>query len=578
MEIKAELKLYLKQKQWPYRSADEDNLAIQTCPFCDRSKWKFYIHATRLVYRCWHCEAKGNFYKLRRALGDLTKVVAASDLGDNSNTKTSKAKTTVPPKKIAQWHKQLLADKDAIEYCKARGFTIETIKRFRLGLEIKNNKRWLVIPHVHTKVCHNAKFRVLPPAEKSFRRVKGGASVLFNQDCLAMYDRIVIAESETDAIALWQAGIKNVVALTCGADTFLPEWYDLLADKEEIMLVLDADSVGQQGARSIARRLGFDKCFNVLLPAHDANEVLTAGGPEKLREAVQNKEQFEVSGIVSIADALGRARNDAEAGTIGLLTPWKDVNSLLGSGWHAGDLVVLTARVKIGKTTLALNEALWLAEQNQPTLFYCLEMGVDRLTKKVASYYRRKTDDELDAVDYAMTRYQLRQMPFYFVEPDWSGSLKIEYVFGKIREAVKRYGIRLLVFDHLHFLCRSLQYVTTEIGQVTRAFKLLAEELGIVVLLVAHPKKIGSDRVLRYEDIKDSSSIPADADQIIILHRKSLTAGLDDKDASSVKDNEVLAPETLLRVDAARFRSGGDCMLYYDGATARFLDIQDRPK
>ena len=75
-------------------------------------------------------------------------------------------------------------------------------------------------------------------------------------------------------------------------------------------------------------------------------------------------------------------------------------------------------------------------------------------------------------------------------------------------------------------------------------------------------------------DLKDSSSIGADADQIIILHRKPLKSSQDD----GVVQEELqttLEAETLVRVEASRYNSGGDTMLYFEGAKSRFRRIED---
>lgn len=569
MDLNPELKIYLAKKKWKYRPASDNNIAVQVCPFCGKDKWKFWVHSQRTLYKCWVCDARGNLYRLKRELGDLDQLVSAAHLTDGDSKK--KNFKPIPMDRVEKWHAKLKASKDAMEYCKKRGFNIKTINQFKLGLQKHGGKYWLAIPHIANNICRNVKFRSMPPSEKAFRRVGGAQSVLFNEDALATYDSIVIAESETDAMSFWQAGVKNIIGLTGGAETFLPEWYDLLSDKEEITICLDADSVGQSGARSLARRLGFDRCKNVLLPSHDANELLVHGGPQELAASIKQGEKFEVAGILTAADVMLQCREDVSTGEGGLLTPWPSMNRLLGGGWNYGDLVVMSAKVKVGKTTLALNIALHQAMHGIPSMVYCLEMQPRRLAEKVACILRKKVREDLTDVDFAMARYMLRSIPLYFVEPEWGGELKRENVVNKIRESVKRYGIKLLVFDHLHFLCRSLQYMTNEIGQITRDFKLMTEELEIVTILIAQPKKLQTTRVMTYDDIKDSSAIPADADQVVILHRNPIPAGLSGE-LSNSSDQEVLESKTLVRIDAARFRGGGETYLDYDGATATFSD------
>lgn len=573
MEINPELKRYITQKKWKWKWASGGNLAIKTCPFCGRSKSKFWIHAERTIYRCWNCDQRGNLYKLKRELGDTAKVVSAARLVSGEDPQ--KGGDPVPMEYVDKWHRALLKNERALEYCDSRGFDDRTIRHFKLGLQRKHGVSWLAIPHINDGECANVKFRSLPPAEKAFRRVKGRASVLFNQDALADYDSIVIAESETDTMAFWQAGVRNVVGLTCGAETFLPEWFDILADKEKVTLALDVDAVGQHGARDIARRLGFDRCYNVLLPAHDANEVLQTLGPAELSKSLGQAEQFDVAGVVSLADAFLRCGEMVEMGEEGLDTPWTAVNRFVS--WQPGDLIILSARTGVGKTSWALNVALHLAMQGHPVLFYCLEMSVERLAAKLAAVIRKKSTEDLGRVDFAYARYICRRLPFYFVDPDWGGSLKVDHVLDKIREVVKRHGIKYLVFDHLHFLCRSLQYLTNEIGQITRTFKLLTQELGLRTTLIAQPKKIGSDRVLVLDDLKDSASIPMDADQVIFIHRAAVPAALDEGDVSDISDNEVLEPKALMRFSKSRFKPSGDCLLWFDGAASTFYSWDERP-
>lgn len=576
MEILPELLQYIEAKKWKYKRADDQNIKLKECPFCGNSNYKLWVHVQRTAYHCWVCSAKGNLYRMKRELGDLQKVVSAATLTDSDPPASDK---TIPMKRIMKWHKKLVTSNAGMDYCEGRGFTMDTILNFKLGLHIKNKRKWLVIPHIVEGVCRNAKFRVLPPHDKAFRRVKGGASVLFNQDCLADYDWVVLTEAETDAMAFWQAGIKNVVSMTCGADSFLAEWHDLLADKERILLALDADSVGQNGARNIARRLGFDRCYNILLKSHDANDVLIKYGPKVLKASIKNAEQFDVHGIITAADAILLCQEQDEIGDEGYLTPWDGVNRLIGSGMHLGDLIVLSAKRKMGKTSFCLQLNTHLSFQGIPTLFYCLEMSTERLAKKQTAHVRNIVFDDIQSTDYKMARFIMRRIPFYYVKPDWFGSLKVDNVMNILRETVKRYGIKVVVFDNLHFLCRSLKYVTTEVGQVTRSFKLISEELRIVTVLIAQPKKIEGSKIISSDDIKDSSSIPTDADQVLLLHRNAREAGmLSENGEDDISELDVYEPKMLVRSDASRFTGGGECNLYFDGATSTLYDWKDRPQ
>jgi 5S rRNA maturation endonuclease (ribonuclease M5) len=581
MDLKPDLKQYLSQKKWTWRSDSDDNISLKQCPFCKSTNWKFSVHKKTTQYRCWRasCSKRGNLRKLKKAMGDLgggdRQVVSAARLSGEGKEKTKR--NPLGKSLVTKWHRQLMKDEKVREYLDGRGLGDETIAHFKLGVRYKGGKRWLAIPHMVEGVCENIKFRSLPPAEKTFRRRQGAASVLFNADALDNYDEIVLCEAETDAMSFWEAGVKNVVSLTCGADTFLADWYDLMEDKEKVIIVLDADEAGQSGARDIARRLGFDRCYNVLLPMHDANEVLQQMGPQELARTLDTAEQFEVAGVHTAADICRQHQDDADIEyEQGILTPWDDVNGMIGPGFQPGDLIILSAKPKIGKTTFALNVCLHNALQDIPALVFCLEMRPKRLVQKIVGHLRKKDYETLDRTDWVMARYLLQDVPLHFVEPEWRKEMTPEYVFDKIRESVKRHGVRLVVFDHLHFLVRSLQFVTNEIGQVTRGFKMLSEELEVSTILIAQPKKVQGGRVMDADDIKDSASIPADGDFIAIMHREAIPAGMV---ASKEGDQEVLESKTLFRMDRARFGGGGECYLQYEGALATFraMQLQTKP-
>lgn len=564
-----ELKVYLARKGWKHRVRGA-NVEIQICPYCGNAKFKFNIEKERGVFSCYVCKAKGNIFSLKRDQGDLDSVKSAA----HGDSKQGKPSSPVPMARVLKMHERLLADtalaKKARRYLsEKRGLMLPTIQHFKLGLHKKRGVAWISIPHIIDDECWNVKFRSLPPAEKGFERIKGKRSVLFNCDALADHSEIVIVESEIDAMTCWQAGVTNVVGLTCGADTFAPDWYDLLAGKMRFTICLDADAAGQQGARNIARRLGFDKCYNVMLQGyHDPNDVLVDAGPDAIKQQLIRTERFEVEGVITASDAMALCRATADDPESGIVTPWDSVNKFIPNGFLAGDLVTLSARVKIGKTTWALNETFYAAERLQvPALFWCLEMRPERLARKLTQMVRQSEDDRLFPLDFLLAQHRIRNAPFYFGEPNWS-NLSVDTVVETIRDAVKRYGIKLLVFDNLHFLVRSSNNQAQEVGKVSRAFKMLAEEMELVVVLISQPRKTAGARnkIIGHEDIKDSSSVPADSDYVILLHRDRLDVGGD----SASETDEVLSPETLVIFDAARFGSGGVTKLDYDGALSTF--------
>ena len=99
--------------------------------------------------------------------------------------------------------------------------------------------------------------------------------------------------------------------------------------------------------------------------------------------------------------------------------------------------------------------------------------------------------------------------------------------------------------------------------------RLLAEELEIPIILIAQPRKIERNGIMGIEDLKDSASIGADADQVIILYREKTKAH---------EGGQSFKPETLVRVDASRYHPGGETILVFDGSTGCFAEMERNEK
>lgn len=359
------------------------------CPQCQDTKYHLYVDPVEKVFYCQKCSAKGTWSQLMKELRP-------------SITPLSRDKRPVSHpdmEYIRGCHKRLMGPSGtkAIEYLYSRKFSLKAIQDFYLGLEAKDGVDWLVIPYFKDGKPVNVKYRTLPPAEKGFRRWTGGESILFNQDCLkGDHKEVFLVEGELDCIALYSQGYKNVVSTTIGASGFKPEWVDLLDRFPRVTIVYDSDERGREGAREVSKRLGVERCYNVLLPTKDANDFfISQGDRASFEELAAKGEPFEVENIIDLQKAVAVLKQGFKRPTNGIMAPqWPSVSKLTGP-YEPGDLVVLSGTPKTGKTTFALNEALHRAKKGLPVLFYCLEMRPERLIKKVLQMELLLTEEEL---------------------------------------------------------------------------------------------------------------------------------------------------------------------------------------
>lgn len=66
----------MAQLSWATRpSGNGENVAVQMCPFCSNTNWKFFVHVGGEkdgLFSCKVCSEQGNFYTLREKLGIRT--------------------------------------------------------------------------------------------------------------------------------------------------------------------------------------------------------------------------------------------------------------------------------------------------------------------------------------------------------------------------------------------------------------------------------------------------------------------------------------------------------------------------
>jgi twinkle protein len=481
--------------------------------------------------------------------------------------------------KADNYHQALLKNPEAMEYVLGRGINRESVDKFKLGFYQNNQKKWLTIPHYQGKEIINIKFRSLPPAEKTFKRIPGCKSILFNFDSLDGQQEAFVCEGELDTIALVQEGVENAIGATTGSGSFDPEWVDQLKDLKKIYIAYDADEAGQKGARSLAKRLGYNRCYNIELPAgQDVNDFFNDGHDIfDFQRAVREAYKFDLPGVISTDTAIDLLQRERDQGieSQGLDTPWENVNKLT-KGFHPGDFIILSAPPKTGKTTWALNVSQAFAFGSDPVLFYCLEMRPERLVRKVLQAHYQSENLSAEQIQAAKSKFA--GLPLYFAYS--FKKLKLEDVLNLIRKSIKRYDLKFVVFDNIHFLVRSVSNVNEELGQAVQGFKLLAEEMEIPIMAIAQPRKRdlgGRDEIMRAEDIKYSNAVHADCDQMIILHRKRVASKAKEIDGPvfTIK-NEALAPVTLVRVEAHRYGAGGETLLYFHGEYSRFDPLDGR--
>ena len=197
----------------------------------------------------------------------------------------------------------------------------------------------------------------------------------------------------------------------------------------------------------------------------------------------------------------------------------------MAGGFKEGDLIVVTGQTGHGKTSWAQTLTYNLAKGNVGTLFLSYEVLVEYVWEKFKNM--GMSDSEIVYSPLKIT----------------SGGL--DWLEKKVLEAINKYGIKCLVIDHLGFLLPSrVKYdnsvgsnYSAYLGSICRDLKMLAIKNNLIVILLAHTRKMSGQKrndSPTIEDIRDSSGPAQEADFVFILQRLMPTGA----DATSVKKRD----------------------------------------
>lgn len=176
--------------------------------------------------------------------------------------------------------------------------------------------------------------------------------------------------------------------------------------------------------------------------------------------------------------------------------------AMLG-GFRGGDLVVLSGMSGHGKTSLAQTMTYWLTKRTIPCLWFSYEVSVQRLHEKFVA---------------------MGIEPHYHAfAPKRNQSGNVEWIEQRIIEGVKKYMTQVIFIDHIDFLTpTSIKTSDNEniaLKKVATELKQLAIKLNVVIVLMAHVRKVPSGKEPEMQDISSSSGIFQLADYVIITQR-----------------------------------------------------------
>lgn len=417
-----------------------------------------------------------------------------------------------------------------------RGISEETLKIAKVGW---SERRGAVVFPFHAPGIGQVgvKLRWLPKA--GFEQSKGGCDTywLIDQANSAISKDLYIVEGEMDALAMLEAGIRNVVSVPSGGGKkrmpFIETCEEWVKPFERIILALDGDEKGQAMQDELARCYGKDICWQIKWPADcpDANAFLQTYGKAELEAHCRSPEPYPVEGVFGVSDyrqevlKLYFDGNRQKGHSTGL----KSVDEFYTI--VPGQLTVLTGVPNHGKSEFIDQVMVNLAKKEGWSFGVCSfentpEEHIAKWAEKwLAMPFRDGPTPRMTSFNLEHALDEIGQH-FHFIRSESDEAPTIDWILDRARVLVRRYAIRGLVIDPYNEVehrrpdnMSETEYVSSLLSKLKR----FCQNHGVHGWFVAHPAKMrtegGKTPVPTLYDISGSAHFVNKADVGVVVHR-----------------------------------------------------------
>lgn len=287
------------------------------CPFHDDKNPSMSVNVEKGIFTCFSCGTKGDAIIFNQKIKGITYEESIKELSDKTINYTKKEPTSIEKiyNEVATFYEYNLhnseSGKEALQYLFSRGFDINTIKAFNLGLATTNDTLYTLLTEkgytselIHETGLINKhkqdffKSRLIFPIKNTENNVVGFSGRTLKDDKVKYYntnfkkgetlynlgnalgeirkqDYVVITEGFFDVMRSVDVGVKNVVA-TMGTAITEEHVKEIGKYTKNVVLAFDPDEAGRKATLSAIKKFGDDFTVNIfILNDKDLAETLT---------------------------------------------------------------------------------------------------------------------------------------------------------------------------------------------------------------------------------------------------------------------------------------------------------------
>jgi twinkle protein len=376
---------------------------------------------------------------------------------------------------------------------------------------------------------------------------------------------VVVTEGEKDRLAglqLWNCRFP-VVSIPFGAESSEKAFaraLDKLSRYDKVVLALDMDTQGREGAIALAKMLPPGKAYIAEFPSKDLHQTVKEFGQPVAKSALYNATPYQPGGVLD-ADDVDASLDEAPQWGDGLPPEMAELYE-----WTYG---LLPGQVWVGGAGTSAGKSDWSAQiiahhirpvedggnGKRAALFNYESDSADTL-RTVLSKLKGKNfsipDPEDGSENIYWTRDQLSDARSYRREKcgklfinDHKGLISWDSTEERIRYLYHAYGVNLFVVDPVAALVSNFADKTTELDRLFARAKSLAEELGITILFWSHltrPSEGANHEEggqVRTSQFRGSNSISMWADVVFGIERNQQAEDETDRTTATLRTLKI---------------------------------------
>ena len=341
----------------------------------------------------------------------------------------------------------------------------------------------------------------------------------------AMHE-LFMANKEIDIVTLIDMLVSKGIYSKSGGQDYIKTLCQIVPNA---LNVKDYAAIVKQ--KSLLRQL-IDVCSDITDTAYteegSANELIELA-ESRIFDLAQGRD---TKNFRHIREVIGEVYNNLHTmategeSAQGTKTGFSGLDNVL-AGMGSSDLILIGARPAMGKTSFALNIATNVALQTKKKVcIFSLEMSAEQLVSRIISSeamvdsYALRTG-KLDPKQWDDIAGATSKLAGCDILIDDTAGITVTGMKAKLRRVS---DLGLVVIDYLGLMQsdRRSDNRVNEVGDISRALKVMAKELNVPVICCAQLSRGPESRTDKrpiLSDLRDSGAIEQDADTVIFLYR-----------------------------------------------------------